>query len=77
MTTHIQSLILSKDHFNRRQAESWIRRHKQYLPIKMDEKPKTWRFRLRVPDETRYEYKIKPFTEGVTAVIGVPIIQMY
>ena len=37
MTTHIQSLILSKDYFNRRQAESYIRRHKQYLPIKMDE----------------------------------------
>ena len=77
MTTHIQSLILSKEHINRRQAESWIRRHKQYLPIKMDEKPKTWRFRLRVPDETRYEYKIKPFTEGIKAIIGIPYIQMY
>ena len=74
--THIQSLILSKDHFNRRQAESYIRRHKQYKPLKMDEKPKTWRFRLRVPDE-RYEYRIKPFTEGVKAVIGIPYIQMY
>ena len=77
MTTHIQALILSKDYFNRRQAESYIRRHKQYLPIKMDEKRKTWRFRLRVPDETRYEYRIKPFTEGVKAVIGIPYSQMY
>ena len=40
MATVIQSLILSKDYFNRRQAESWIRRHKQYLPIKMDENQK-------------------------------------
>ena len=77
MTTHIQSLILSKDYFNRRQAGSWIRRHKQYLPIKMDEKPKTWRFRLRVPDETRYEYKIKLFTEGIKAIIGIPFFQMF
>ena len=43
----------------------------------MDEKPKTWRYRLRVPDETRYEYKIKPFTEGVKAVIVIPYIQIY
>ena len=77
MSTHIQSLILSKDYFNRRQAESWIRRHKQYLPIKMDEQPKTWRYRLRVPDETRYEYKIKPFTEGVKAVLGVRLDSLY
>ena len=75
MTTHIQALILSKDYFNRRQAESYIRRHKQYLPLKMDEKLRT--YRLRVPDETRYEYKIKPFTDGVKAIIGTPIIQMY
>ena len=77
MATVIQSLILSKDHFNRRQAESWIRRHKQYKPLKMDEKPKTWRYRLCVPDETRYEYKIKPFTEGVKAVLGISYIQLY
>ena len=70
MAAHIKSLILSKDYFNRRQAESYVRHQKQYKPLKMDEKPKTWRFRLRVPDETRYEYKIKPFTEGVKAVIG-------
>ena len=76
MTTHIQSLILSKDYFNRRQAESYIRRHKQYKPLKM-EKPKTWRYRLRVQDETRYEYKIKPFTDGIKAVIGFLPYQVY
>ena len=37
MTTHIQALILSKNYFSRRQAESYIRRHKQYKPLKMDE----------------------------------------
>ena len=77
MTTHIQSLILSKDYFNRRQAESYIRRHKNFKPLKMDEKPKTWRFRLRVPDENRYEYKIKPFTEGIKAVVGFLPYQLY
>ena len=34
MATHSQSLILSKDYLNRRQAESYIRRHKQYKPLK-------------------------------------------
>ena len=77
MTTHIQALILSKDFLNRRQAESWIRRHPRFKVMKTDEKPKTYRFRLRTPDETRYEYKIKPFTDGVKAVIGVPFYQMY
>ena len=77
MSTHVQSLILSKDYFNRRQAESYIRHHKQYKPLKMDEKPKTWRFRLRVPDETRYEYKIKPFAEGIKAITGIPFFQMF
>ena len=77
MTTHIQSLILSKEKFNRRQAESWIRRHKNFKPLKMDEKPRTYRFRLRNPDETRYEYRIKPFGEGIKAVIGIPFYQMY
>ena len=59
MTTHIQALILSKDYFNRRQAESWMRCHPRFKVLKMDEKPRTYRFRLRTPDETRYEYKTK------------------
>ena len=77
MTTHIQALILSKDFFNRRQAESWIRRHPRFKVLKMDEKPRTYRFRLKTPDEARYEYRIKPFTDGVKAVIGIPFNQMY
>ena len=77
MTTHIQSLILSKEKFNRRQAESWIRRRPRFKVMKMNEKPKTYRFRLRNPDETRFECIIKPFTDGVKAVIAVPFFEMY
>ena len=76
LITYHLSLILSKDYSSRRQAESYIRRHKQYKPLKMDEKPKTWRYHLQVPDQTRYEYRIKSFAEGVKTIIGTPSFQM-
>ena len=75
MTTHVQALILSKEYFNKRQAESWIRRHKQFKPLKMHETLKTYRFRLRQPDE-RFEYRTKPFSMGVKAVIRIPYTAM-
>ena len=74
MSSNMQSLILSKDYFNKRQAQSWIRRHKQFKYSKMDEKPRTYRFRLREPNETLNEYKIKPFSEGIKAVMGVRLL---
>ena len=77
MSSHVQSLILSKDYFNKRQAQSWMRRHPKLIVLKMDKKPRTYRFRLREPNETLYEYRIKPFSEGIKAVIDVPFYQMY
>ena len=70
MTTHIQSFILTKEKFNKRQAESWIRRHKNYKAIRTDKKPLTYIFTLKEPDEEKYEYTTRQYSEGVTAVIG-------
>ena len=49
-------------------------KHSKYL--KIDEKPKTCRYRLGVTDSTRYEYRIKPLSDCVKAVLGIPIIQI-
>ena len=75
--SHIQSFILTKEKFNKRQAESWIRRHKQFKPLNIDKKPLTYTFTLKEPDEDRYEYTTRQYSEGVIAVIGKPFMQMY
>jgi hypothetical protein len=77
MSTHIQSFILTKEKFNKRQAESWIRRHKNYKAIRTDKKPLTYTFTLKEPDEEKYEYTTRQYGEGFIAVIGVPFMQMY
>ena len=58
-------------------AESWIRRHKQFKPIRTDKKTNTYIFTLKEPDEERFEYTTRQYGEGVIAVIGAPFMQMY
>ena len=69
MLSHVQTLILSKDHFTLRSANNWIKDHK-FRPIKPPhETINTFRFRIRHPSD-KYDYRIKKITEGVKAVIG-------
>ena len=75
--TAIQAIIFSKEFYDTARARRWLGRH-HYMPIKkVHETTRYLRYRIKEPDETRYEYKIKPFTEGVKAVLGVPIFQIY
>ena len=73
MVTQIQALVLNKNQFSKRTANSWIKFHK-FKPIKkMHETIHTYRFRLRFPNEDKYEYRMKSITPGVKAVIEIPI----
>ena len=68
----IQAIVISKEYYNRRQAENWIRRHK-YNPIKnVHESPKTYRFRIKTPNYDRYDYRMITLTTGIKAVVAYP-----
>ena len=72
----IQALVLSKEYFNKQQAERWITKH-GFKPIKkVHISPRTYRFRLREPIEL-YDYRMKQLTTGVKAVIGFLPYQLY
>ena len=74
--TVTQSIIFSKEFYDTARARRWLSRH-HYVPIKrVHETTRYLRYRIKEPDE-RYEYRIKPFTNGVKAVIGFVSYQLY
>ena len=74
--TVTQSIIFSKDLYDTARARRWLKRH-HYEPIKrVHETTRFLRYRIKEPDE-RYEYRIKQFTEGIKAVIGFFLYQLY
>ena len=74
--THIQALVFSKEYFNNQQAENWIKKHKQFKPIKkVHETPLTYRYRLKETDD-KYDYRMKTLTIGIKAVVAVLSYQM-
>ena len=70
--TQVQSVILSQQFFNQREAASWIRRNGFRLS-KIDESANFWRFRQQPPSQfeegTFRTIRLRP---GVEAVIGCP-----
>ena len=74
--TVTRAIIFSKEFYDTARARRWLSRH-HYKPIKkVHETTRYLRYRIREVDE-RYEYRIKPFTEGVKAVIGFLPYQLY
>ena len=71
--TQVQTVILSKNFFNQREAKSWIGRN-DFRISKIDETANSWRFRQQPPDwfekQTFRTIRLRP---GVQAVIGCPI----
>ena len=71
--THIQAIVISKDQYTLRDANAWIKRNNFHPIKKVHETMHTYRYRLRQPDESRYEYRMKAIKPGVKAVIGIPV----
>ena len=70
--TQVQTLILSQQFFNQREASSWIRRHGFRL-TKIDETANFWRFRQQNPDAFEKDsFRTIRLRPGVEAVIGCP-----
>lgn len=70
-STTVQSLILSKERFQTREAaKSWATKHK-YHATKVDETENSWRFRQREPGDFKpNSFRTIELTNGVKAVIG-------
>ena len=69
----IQSLVLSKEHFTKAKAEKWVKDHPNFKPIKPVHVVKNnYRFRLKEPNENKYNYKMKHLTTGIMSVIEYP-----
>ena len=63
--SNIQALVLSKEHFtSKAKAEKWVNDHHI---VKTN-----YRFRLKEPNENKYNYRMKHLTTGVQAVIEYP-----
>ena len=70
--TQVQTLILSQQFFNQREASSWIRRH-GFCLTKIDESANFWRFRQQNPDAFEKDsFRTIRLRPGVEAVIGCP-----
>ena len=66
----IQALVFSKEYFNKQQSENWIKKHKEFKPIKkVHEPPLTYRYRLKEPND-KYDYRMKKLTTGIKAVVA-------
>ena len=70
--TQVQTVILSQQYFNQREATSWIRRQ-GFRVSKIDATTNSWRFRQQNPNEfDRDSFRTIRLRPGVTAVIGCP-----
>lgn len=70
--TQVQTLILSKNFFNQREAKNWISRH-DFRISKIDETSESWRFRQQPPNWFEKEsFRTIRLRSGVQAVIGCP-----
>lgn len=67
----VQSVIIPKDRFTKRQAQSWIAQH-GFVDPGVDETDDYYRFRQMDPDRQHFKYRTIPFGDsGVQAVVRV------
>lgn len=70
--TKIQSVIVDKSYFDRRDAIGWIKRH-GFKNQKLDETTNTFRFRQDEPNRFEADdFRVIRLRPGVEAVIGCP-----
>jgi hypothetical protein len=69
-TMAVQSLIFDSGQFTAAQARQWIKDHPEYGDYGVDETAQSLRFR-QYDTEHFTRFRTKPFTDGVTAVLGV------
>lgn len=70
--TEIQTLVLSQQFFNEKQAASWVRRN-HFRVSKIDQTANNWRFRQHSPSEFQEgSFRTIRLRAGVNAVIGCP-----
>ena len=64
-SSNLQAIVISKDHYSKRSADDWIKLH-GFRPIKkMHETIHTYRYRLKTPNEDKYDYRMKTLTKGI------------
>ena len=69
---NLQAIIFRKDKYNRRQAESWLRRN-NYKRIKpFHETLHYLRARLKEPNDKKYDYRLIQFGDYIKAVFEIP-----
>lgn len=70
--TEIQTLIFSKEKFNREQAVKWAKDH-DFKSDSVDETSTSFRLRQKEPSDFQDgSFRTIDITDGVKAVIGVP-----
>lgn len=67
----VQSVIVPKDRFTKRQAQAWVAEH-GFIDPGVDETDDYYRFRQMDPDRQHFKYRTIPFGDsGVQAVVRV------
>jgi len=73
--TEVQTLIFSKEYFNKQEAKNWAKRNDFRFGY-VDEKENTFRIRQQEPEEfTENSMRTISFRDGIKAVIGCPKVK--
>ena len=74
---HVQAVIFKREYYNPDSARRWLKRH-HYEPIKRVHITANYlRYRIREPDEDKYEYRMKAIDTGIKLVLGILPYQLY
>ena len=66
--SYLQSVLFSKDMYNKSYANKWLKRNK-YIPIKKVDETKNY-YRYRISEPNYKYYRIIDFDIGIKAVLG-------
>ena len=72
MSTAVQAIIISKEHYSLKSANNWIKLHNLKPIKKVHTTINVYRYRLKEPNENLYNYRMKHITTGIMAVIEYP-----
>ena len=69
----IQAIIFNKNHYTKRQADAWLKRHNLRRIKPIHETLSYYRCRIQEPNKYLYYYRIKDLHKGIKAVLQYPL----
>lgn len=68
---HTQSVLFKKSEYTEAQAKAWLKSHSMYSDG-LDETSNTYRFRQYDPQPSKFDYRTKVISKGLSFILGFP-----